>query len=116
MNAWPILALGILVLDANAQQSGLISSQYKIWNSYDVDPLVSPMNSFTAFNTFACLYTCTINSNCNLVVFKSDNTCNLYTSAAISKAVKAVANSTTTYQQQTNGYMYNSKFVSNSAP
>jgi hypothetical protein len=83
----------------NKRPSGTTSY---IQNATDVVSAVTPISASIAFNNYACMYMCTVNSNCALAVFKSTSSnCSLYDSSAQARIICAA--DSVSYQKQING-------------
>jgi hypothetical protein len=83
-----LLACAILMRATNGQPSLHVTCTFRNVNATDVISAVAPISSLVAFNNYACMFMCTQDSDCVLVVFKFvNNNCNLYNLSALTRAV-----------------------------
>jgi hypothetical protein len=93
---------GIMPGLINCQADLFTSFAYKNVNATDVEASVYPINSTIALNHLACMYLCSLNSNCVLAVLKTaSNNCSFYNASAQTKTVSSVGS--VLYQKQVNG-------------
>jgi hypothetical protein len=97
--------LALTAVEVNGQPSSLITSNFRNFINYDVNAAVTALSSQTVLNNFICMYMCTSNPNCALVVFKSSNLCNVYSSSAVSQVV-ATSTGSWLYQMQISGLIF----------
>jgi hypothetical protein len=98
--------LSLVTVIVNGQPNLFVTINFRNFINYDVNVATSILNSFTAMNNLACIYACSYNSNCSLVVFKSSgNVCNVYSSSAFLQVI-TTSSSCTLYQKQISGYFY----------
>ncbi len=97
-----VLTSALLMRRINGQAAQQVTYTYKIQNATDVVSAVTPISASIAFNNYACMYMCTVNSNCALAVFKSTSSnCSLYDSSAQARIISAA--DSVSYQKQING-------------
>jgi hypothetical protein len=101
----PALLLSLTAVAVNGQSSLFVTSNFRNFINYDINTAVAALTSQTVMNNYAFMYMCIINANCVLVIFKSGNVCNVYSSAAVSQVVPASSGSWL-YQKQISGYVF----------
>ncbi len=87
-----ILAIAVFMRKINCQQDLIARFSYINVDGVRIASNVTPISSVFFSNSLSCMYLCTANSNCVLVVFrKADNNCSFYNSSAQARTVSSLA-------------------------